>query len=371
MTKPLRLLLIEDSELDAELLLRELRGGGYDVTHLRVHTAEAMRAALGQAWDVVLCDYHMPRFGAMAALSTLKEAGLDIPFIMVSGTIGEDAAVASLKAGAHDFLLKGRLARLIPAIERELREAQIRRERRQAVEDLKLAVQARDEFLAIASHELKTPITALELQLAGGLKLLKERSTVSVENMQSKLALAARQVDRLKLLINNLLDVTRITSGHLTLSRREVDLREVIQRVVSQSQEMMKRSRSELFIHAEDPVVGCWDPVGLEALVNNLLSNAMKFGEGKPIEITAERAGDVARLAVADHGIGIAPEAQQRIFERFERAVSPQHYGGFGIGLWIARQIVEAHGGTIHVSSTEDTGSTFVVSLPAYLAKSL
>jgi PAS domain S-box-containing protein/putative nucleotidyltransferase with HDIG domain len=133
MSQTLRVLIVEDSEDDALLVVRELKHAGYDVTFERVETAEAMRAALAnQEWDVVLSDYSLPQFGGPAALAMLKESGLDLPFILASGTIGEETAVAALKAGAHDFLLKSQLARLVPAVERELREAASRRERRQA-----------------------------------------------------------------------------------------------------------------------------------------------------------------------------------------------------------------------------------------------
>ncbi|HEX9899376.1 MAG TPA: PAS domain S-box protein, partial [Candidatus Methylomirabilis sp.] len=136
---PLRVLVVEDSEEDTLLMLRELRRGGYDVTHRRVETRESMHAALaGQAWDVVLSDYRMPHFSAPDALQVLKESGLDLPFIIVSGTVGEETAVASMKAGAHDYLLKSNLIRLCAAIEREVREAKIRLAHRQAEERLRL-----------------------------------------------------------------------------------------------------------------------------------------------------------------------------------------------------------------------------------------
>jgi len=138
MSTPLRVLIVEDSEDDAMLVLRELRRADYDLTSERVDTPEAMNAALDQqTWDIVLCDYAMPRFSMPAALAMVKEKGLDLPFIIVSGAIGEEAAVAAMRAGAHDYVMKGNLPRLVPAIERELREAEVRRERKQAEEGLK------------------------------------------------------------------------------------------------------------------------------------------------------------------------------------------------------------------------------------------
>ena len=135
--KPLRLLLIEDSQDDAHLVLREVERGGYDVEVERVETAEGMRAALRrQPWDLILCDFSLPRFSAPKALELLKESGIDLPFIIVSGTIGEESAVNALKAGAHDFIIKGNFARLIPAIQRELKEADIRRDQREREREL-------------------------------------------------------------------------------------------------------------------------------------------------------------------------------------------------------------------------------------------
>jgi DNA-binding NtrC family response regulator len=129
----LRALIIEDSEEDAQLLLRDLRRDGYEVEFERVESTEAMQSALTQGtWDLILSDFSMPQFSAPKALEVLKISGLDIPFIIISGTIGEETAVAALKGGANDFLVKGKFARLGPAIERELREAEIRRDGKQA-----------------------------------------------------------------------------------------------------------------------------------------------------------------------------------------------------------------------------------------------
>src|SRR5512138_890559 len=133
----LRILIIEDSKEDAHLILREIQRGGYEVESERVETAQAMQAALTrQGWDLIICDFSLPQFNAPKALELLKESGYDIPFIIASGTIGEESAVNALKAGAHDFIIKGNYARLIPAIERELKEAEIRRERREREREL-------------------------------------------------------------------------------------------------------------------------------------------------------------------------------------------------------------------------------------------
>ena len=155
MRKQLRALIVEDSERDTELLVLELRRGGYEVSFARVQTAESMQASLQEDWDVVLSDYTMPRFSALAALEVLRQTGRDIPFIIVSGTIGEEAAVEGLKAGAHDFLVKDRLARLSHAIEREVREAHIRRERRDATALLDSLYETAPVGLAFVDRDLR------------------------------------------------------------------------------------------------------------------------------------------------------------------------------------------------------------------------
>jgi signal transduction histidine kinase len=214
-------LLIDDSGDDAALFEREFARSGRDLTFERVETEATLRGALATArWDVILCDYNLPGFGAMAALAVVQGSGKDIPFIVVSGSVGEETAVEALKAGAHDFVVKDRLARLLPAIGREMREAEVRRERRQAMEDLRRAVQVRDEFLSVASHELRTPLTALDLQVDFALRLLRDWDQGGLQTrealpdqLRAKLERAARQVDRLAALIDNLLDVTLMTSG--------------------------------------------------------------------------------------------------------------------------------------------------------------
>jgi DNA-binding NtrC family response regulator len=152
--KHLNLLIVEDSEDDALLLTKHLKKAGYDLHVTRVETELTMRKALAQgSWEVIISDYRMPSFSGIAALKLLQESGIDIPFIIVSGAIGEETAVAAMKAGAHDYLIKGNLARLAPAIERELKEAQIRQERREMQ-------QAKESFFTTLAHDLKTPIQA-------------------------------------------------------------------------------------------------------------------------------------------------------------------------------------------------------------------
>ncbi|MCO5167967.1 MAG: ATP-binding protein [Planctomycetes bacterium] len=226
------------------------------------------------------------------------------------------------------------------------------------------AIRARDEFLQVASHELKTPLTPLLLQL-DSLALALRKANGLGERLSSKVDVATRQTVRLNRLVDSLLDVSRITGGRLELLPEEVDLAAVVRDVVQRFQPEARRVGCDLVVRAPAPVVGWWDRLRLEQVACNLLSNALKYGAGGPVEVeVVEAAAGVARLAVADRGIGIDEEGQRRIFSRFERAASVRHYGGLGLGLFITRRIVEEHGGTITVRSRPGEGATFTVELP-------
>ncbi len=228
------------------------------------------------------------------------------------------------------------------------------------------AVRARDEFLSVASHELRTPLSTLLLQIQMLLQPLRRspQAVLSREQMKPKLEMAEKQIKRLTRLIEELMDVTRITAGRLRLELEEIDLAAVVRDVVGRLGEEAVRTHSSIEVSAVTPVVGIWDPIRVEQVVTNLLTNAFKFGGGKPIEITVEERGLIGRLVVVDHGIGIAPEDVERIFHRYEQASSARPIGGLGLGLYIARQIIEAHGGTIRVESQLGAGSTFTIDLP-------
>ena len=178
------------------------------------------------------------------------------------------------------------------------------------------------------------------------------------------MAATERQIERLTGLINNLLDISRITAGRLELDLETVDLAAVAREAGGRFREDLRRAGCALEIRGDGECPGQWDRLRLEQVVTNLLSNAAKYGAGRPIEITVDGDETTARFCIRDHGIGIPAEHQARIFDRFERAVSDRHYGGLGLGLWIVRQIVEAHRGTIEVESEAGMGSTFTVRLP-------
>jgi PAS domain S-box-containing protein len=227
------------------------------------------------------------------------------------------------------------------------------------------AIQARDEFLSIASHELRTPLSALVLQLAGLQNALHEAKIQSLNaKLIGKVDKAVKATGRLTTLVDSLLDVSRIASGRLQLQPEACDLADVARDMIEREADPARRAGCELRCHVAAPIRGVWDRVRVEQILANLLSNAMKYGPGKPIEVTVATAGDAATIAVQDHGIGVSKADVERIFGRFERAVSMRHYGGLGLGLYITRQLVEAHGGTIRVTSEPGAGALFVVELP-------
>jgi len=225
------------------------------------------------------------------------------------------------------------------------------------------AIGLRDGFLQVASHELRTPVTALKLNAQALLASARREGTLS-EHALTRLEGMERGVSRLGVLVNELLDVSRITSGRLVLHPETVDLAALVREEVERSRPEAERVGCELRLQVSGPVESRWDRLRLEQVLSNLLSNALKYGAGRPVEVVLSASDTCAVLRVRDEGIGIDPAVHSRIFERFERAVSDRHYGGLGMGLWIVREIVTAMGGSIHVESAPERGATFIVELP-------
>ncbi|MBL8953461.1 MAG: PAS domain S-box protein [Myxococcaceae bacterium] len=224
------------------------------------------------------------------------------------------------------------------------------------------AVQGRDEFLAVASHELRTPLTALQLQL----QLVTHGPLAETldERVKGRLGRAEQSLGRLVELVNELLDVSKLRAGRIDLEPKLIDGAAVVREVVQRLTPSLRDVGSELALNVPERSEGHWDRTRFDQVFTNLYSNAIKYGDGKPIEVEVTGDDGWLVLSVRDHGIGIALADQARIFERFERAVSERHYGGFGLGLWIVKRIVGAMGGTIKVESTPGDGSRFEVRLP-------
>ncbi len=520
MSRPLRVLFVEDREQDLELLLLELRRGGFDVVHERVETPQALAAALDrQGWDLILCDYNLPHFSAPAALALVKEKQVDVPFIVLSGAVSEEAAVDALRAGAHDFMPKGKLSRLLPAIDRELREAESRAERRKAQEllsdaardydelqrasaarlslmfanvpvilytyaveeggrfrftsvnpafltatgltedavvgrlvdeivpepslslvldkyrdaireratvrwiettpyptgtkvaevtitpffddagrctelfgtvydlteiqqikeelraseeqkaelatlnrRLAEATQAKSAFLANMSHELRTPLNAI----LGFSDILREQlGSALSERHAHYLRNIAEAGNHLLELINDVLDLSKVEAGRITLSKQTVRLEDLLEPAIAAARTAADGGEIQLTVEAPADVSVQVDPGRVRQILYNLLSNAVKFTDaGGSVTLRVSLDADALVVEVADTGIGIPPDRRDRVFGMFERL----HEGrvsaaGTGLGLALTKRLVEIHGGTIDFESEPGTGSTFRVRL--------
>ena len=236
------------------------------------------------------------------------------------------------------------------------KEAEVERER--LLREAQQGVQLRDIFLSVAGHELRTPLNALKLQLYN----LEQRLTALPE--RGMVEKAQKEVDRLAALANRLLDVARLAAGGFSMAPASMDLVELVREVAARMQEDAANAGSPIRISAPVAVVGTWDRDGLDQVVTNLLSNAIKFGRRQPIDVMVETRSDLGGVRVRDRGIGVAPADRERIFERFERGVSDRSFAGLGLGLWIARQIVSAHGGRLGVEIPDEPGAEFFFWLP-------
>ncbi len=239
-------------------------------------------------------------------------------------------------------------------------------DRKQLESKLIKAVRDRDDFLSIASHELRTPLTTLQLEIESLMRSLEKRPEMALASgrLAQNATVANTQTSRLITLVDELLDVSRVASGRLEIHPAELDLCELVNEIVQRLRAALEVAGCPLELAMHAKAIGVWDKIRIEQVVTNLLSNAIKYGAGQPIELRVTAEQGTACLRVTDHGIGIAPHDQLRIFQRFERAASTSNYGGFGLGLWISREIVAAHGGSIQVESAPGAGATFILKLP-------
>jgi signal transduction histidine kinase len=230
--------------------------------------------------------------------------------------------------------------------------------------ELEQAVRHRDEFLSLASHELKTPLTSLGLQTQMLQRRLEQGEVPAPDSMRKLLDQTARQTRRLARLVDDMLDISRIAAGRLALERETFDLAALAAEVLTKLGPQLSAAGCVASLQVEEPVIGTWDRYRLEQVLTNLLTNAARYAAGTPVEVSVRRHEHQAQLRVRDDGRGIAPGDQERIFRKFERAVDGREVSGLGLGLFIVREIVQMHGGSVHVESAPGQGATFTVTLP-------
>jgi signal transduction histidine kinase len=388
--KPLRVLLVEDAENDAMLVVHALRRAGYAPTWLRVDTAAGMAAALAQPWQLVLADHSLPSFSAPAAFAMVRERGLDLPFIIISGHIGEEAAVEAMRAGVHDYLLKDRLARLGPAVERELREAARRVEQRRLHEQLLIADRLAQvgTLAAGVAHEINNPLAALMANLdfvgkelarlvevardgAVGDEPLEGRAWATwlgrhLDEAAAPLRDAQLAAERVRKIVR---DVKIFARGEDEERRGEISIERVLDSSLRMaSNEIRHRARLDR-AYAGAPAVWA-DEARLGQLFLNLIINAAQAipagrTEEHVISVSAKASTlDAAHVDVEirDTGVGIAPELLPRIFDPF---FTTKPVGvGTGLGLPISHRIVSDLGGTLEVESSPGKGTRVRVTLP-------
>lgn len=236
----------------------------------------------------------------------------------------------------------------------------------QRIRELEQALAAHDEFLSTLGHELRNPLSPIFMQAQYLLDSARhaESRVVFTDWLIPRLEVFCRRLRGFLEMLNRIMDVSRISAGRLILELEEVDLSDVVREVSANFERELSAARSQLVLNIPQALTGTWDRMRVEQIFTNLLSNAIRYGAGKPIEVSVSGDGDEARLSVKDHGIGIAEADQERIFQRFERVGKARTSGGFGIGLWTVRQSCLAMGGRVEVESQLGSGAEFVVRLP-------
>ena len=372
MAKPLHVLIVEDSENDALLLIRELKRSGYEPVYERVYTAKGLSDALEkQTWEIIISDFVMPQFSGLEALKLTKLKNLDIPFIITSGKISDDTAVLSMKAGAADYIMKDNLTRLGPAIERELQETAVRRESEKASKSLKEREEElhvlkqidrlKDEFIGLVSNELRTPLTVILGALS---TVITEGDRLTVKETKQLVGDAYSEAELLSNILANLLELARAQANRLQINEEPVNMREIIDTTVNKMKQQMPSH--PISVDCDNSITVNADRVRLQRILRNLLDNAAKYSAPRTkIEIFVRRNKGEFLVGVRDKGIGIPADKQGMLFEPFQR-LEPQNMNatGTGLGLVVCRRLVEAHGGRMWVESQPGSGSTFQFTLP-------
>lgn len=352
---------------------------------------EALALLLDNEFAMAILDVQMPGMNGfeLAELMRGTEKTRHIPIVFVSAAGKElNYAFKGYETGAVDFLYKPldidavrskvnvfvelykqriETRRQVEALEKSRQEQEVLLRELQVTQgELQNAVRMRDDFMSMVAHELRTPLNTLFLE-AQLRKMQLDRGNTAIFDaayLQKMVARDQRQIQSMVRLIDDMLDVSRIRSNRLSIRPSQVDLQALLARVVNNLSNQASAAGSTITLEPGEPATGVWDEFRIEQVVINLLTNALRYGKGKPVTVSTVGVPGGVRILVRDQGMGISEEDQKRIFEQFERANGNDGTGGLGLGLFITRQLVEAHGGKIGVESREGEGATFMITLP-------
>jgi signal transduction histidine kinase len=387
-------LLIVDDLPENLLALDALVRGPARRVYQAASAEEALALLLEHEFALAILDVQMPEMNGFELAEMMRgtERTRHIPIIFVSAAGREmNYAFKGYESGAVDFLQKPLDAQMVDskvkvfvdlfrhrkALKHENEALAEAHEKQQALvaqlqctqRELERAVRMRDDFMSMVSHELRTPLNTLFLETqVRKLHLSKGNlAPFSAERLPAMIERDQRQIQNMVRLIDDMLDVTRLRSGALSIQPRPVDLAALARGVVESLAQQAEAVGPPIELDAPLAVEGVWDEFRIEQVLTNLLTNALRYGGGGLVEVEVKQLGAFALMSVRDHGIGIAPEDQARIFEQFERTDdSRRHAAGLGLGLYIARQIVRSHGGEIELESMPGEGSMFRVRLPLH-----
>lgn len=376
LTKP-KCLIVDDLEENLLALKSLLKEENIEI--IKANSGlEALDKLLQHDFALALLDVQMPNMDGfeLAEIMRSTEKTKGIPIIFVTAAEADSRRVfQGYEAGAVDFLQKPLAPQIVISKVRIFIKLYMQKEILQnkllKIEHtenvLQKALKSRDEFLSVCSHELKTPLTTLKMQLQLTNRLKEKKGAevaFTTENMEKFLHQANRSVERLIHLVNDMLDISRVSTGKLTLKLEEVNLCKLVNDIAERLDYYVELANSRLNIKAEKEVIGLWDKFRIEQVITNLFINAAKYAPHSPIDVHITKTDSTAILKVMDKGDGIPPEFHETIFDQFTRAVSQNDVSGLGLGLYISRQIIEQHHGKIFVESKPGDGCNFIIQLP-------
>lgn len=388
--EPSKILIVDDLPENLQALEALLRHD-QRVIHQASSGDAALALLLEHEFALAILDVQMPGMNGFELAEVMRSTSRTrhIPIVFVSAAGRElDYAFKGYENGAVDFLYKpidpgavrSKVAvfvaldqqrretrRQMLALERSRQEQEtLLRELNQTQQELQRSLKMRDEFMSLVAHELRTPLNTLFLETQMRSLQIKRGNAAAFapQQMEAMVQRDERQIKSMIRLIDDMLDVSRMRSGKLSIRPTQVQLMSLLERVVSDLSLQAATTGSSLTLQPHDPVSGCWDEFRVEQVIVNLLTNALRYGGGQPVQVSVEQVGECVRIDVRDGGKGIAPGDLERIFEPYERGARNGEPKGLGLGLYISRQLAISHSGELRVTSNPGEGSTFSLMLP-------